>query len=382
MKIPFASFGTKRPADATVWSFNIARACGQDPTRAWIALKSSPGAMYYPEKGIPIRFDSSAPAVRLLSWERTMQSKASLSLEVANGTNKVAEASADFLLLAGEKYPDQKAVRVKPGEVLDIHLGSDAAYARDYAELTWSVRGPKGQRYAAQQRNIHYPVALVPRAQREQEGKQQAFYFYPRYYPSLDRLVVESNFSQLSGREAVKRVTVSVYSDEKMTQKVLAATAAVGEKFVHVIRRDASRLADGKYYVKGELMDAKSVPLATTQDWFAKARPDWLIHKRGMGDKVLPPFTPLRTKPQEIDCWDRQYRFGTNGLLEQLVTKDTPILTEPVTLRASSQGKPVNWRISKPFQFGRVADQLVTFAAALEAPAWMLRWRAAWSSTG
>ena len=67
----------------------------------------------------------------------------------------------------------------------------------------------------------------------------------------------------------------------------------------------------------------------------------WLGSKLALEDKVLPPWTPLRTEGTTVSCWGRQYRFDGAVLPTQITSAGAELLSRPVSLRLVSGGKPV-----------------------------------------
>lgn len=103
-----------------------------------------------------------------------------------------------------------------------------------------------------------------------------------------------------------------------------------------------ARIAQGEYEVHASLLDADGNQVASAVGAFAKPGPPvWRGNVLGMADRVLAPWTPLKTDRQKVavDCWDRRYEFG--ALLSQVRSGNTPLLSSPVTLEAIVGGKTV-----------------------------------------
>ena len=78
----------------------------------------------------------------------------------------------------------------------------------------------------------------------------------------------------------------------------------------------------------------------------------WRDAKAGASDEVIPPWTPLVKERQGdklvISCWGRTYEFSGNGLASVIVSRDEQILSEPIELTATVDGKPVQWKYDEP----------------------------------
>ncbi len=80
--------------------------------------------------------------------------------------------------------------------------------------------------------------------------------------------------------------------------------------------------------------------------------PAWFGSQAGISDTVLPPYTPVQVSrtPQSasLSVWGRTYRFSDVPLLDQVDSRDSPLLRGPVRLRAVVDGKELSWRGTAP----------------------------------
>ena len=113
------------------------------------------------------------------------------------------------------------------------------------------------------------------------------------------------------------------------------------------------------------MFDASGKEIARSTDWFEKRVYDWLANPVGVGEKVPAPFTDLRARGRQIECWGRTYTFDDRGLLVGVRSQGKELLAGPVLLRAQTGGRELQWEVAEPFRFTREAGNLVEFQAAL-----------------
>ncbi|MBU0608008.1 MAG: LamG domain-containing protein [Armatimonadetes bacterium] len=70
---------------------------------------------------------------------------------------------------------------------------------------------------------------------------------------------------------------------------------------------------------------------------------EWLGNNIGLEDKVLPPWTPLQAKGTDLSVWGRTYSLRESALPTQITTAGAQVLSRPISLNLSSDGKPVPW---------------------------------------
>lgn len=361
IKIPFSNFGDTPPKDGDTWAFNLARA--YYPYQ-WTSLVA--GGLNNPECAATLRFDSASPAVRLVSVEPLLKGKAGITLEIANGTLTETQVAVSCRIYSGSNmvYETNQPIALAANKSEKIDLGNGAALGSN-ACLEVRVTSASGRPCLVMDRVVAVPPATI-NLLKERPVAVQKFYFYPRYYPSLDRLVSEINFSQVDGKTAVKQARITVYSDEALKKPVATNTLEPFTDFAGVQRMDTAKLSDGKYFARAELLDANGKNLGTAEEWFIKGRPEWLTHKRGIGDKVLPPFTPLRVSRQEVTCWGRRYLFNEQGLMKELYTRNVQILAEPMRLVGAVNGQSIAWERGQPIKWVKKSAAQVSYTSVIK----------------
>ncbi len=109
-------------------------------------------------------------------------------------------------------------------------------------------------------------------------------------------------------------------------------------------------LPDGEYQGIIRLLDAdgKKVLSEKTADFVRKHYP-WERNTIGLSDEVIPPFSPVEVKGNNVSVWGRTYSVGGGGLPEQIsaapptgnLGRIEPLLAAPIRLELSQAGKTV-----------------------------------------
>jgi len=74
--------------------------------------------------------------------------------------------------------------------------------------------------------------------------------------------------------------------------------------------------------------------------------PAWLGSKAGISDKVLAPWTPLKTKQSKgkinVSLWGRSYTFAGTPFPSSVITQNATILNGPIMMSMVVDGKPIS----------------------------------------
>jgi Family of unknown function (DUF6067)/Concanavalin A-like lectin/glucanases superfamily len=104
-----------------------------------------------------------------------------------------------------------------------------------------------------------------------------------------------------------------------------------------------SAMPPGKYRVRVEALDAKGQVCGTVESepWELVETP-WIGNKLGLSDVVQPPWTPIKSDGETLEVWGRRYVLkGGFGLPTQIIALGKELLSEPVTLKITRDGQPL-----------------------------------------
>ena len=94
----------------------------------------------------------------------------------------------------------------------------------------------------------------------------------------------------------------------------------------------------------------------------------WLFEKVGASTKVLPPWTPIRTKQEAvvrtIECWGRSYQIGADGLISGIVNQGDAQLPSPVHIEVLKDGQPIAMTADGGVKEFQSADHEATYTGS------------------
>ena len=352
MRVPFASVSAKPPADGDVWRMNFDRTYYGYWWNAWNAS----GGLNDARRGGDVTFRRAAPAVRLLSVEDVIGAKLKILMEIANSTDSpktvVLNVTATGYDEEGqtpvELGGDTKEVSVKPGECQEVTIGKEQRLRR-FNTVTLTATEKGGERLFFVQRDVHVPSPRIPR---KLAPELPLVYVFPRFLPSLERLAVEMDctawIQKQDEPDAAFKAEITVHAEASQEKPVLQGVFTDFRAGKGVWRHSTKELPEGEYTVLVEVVSGDK-ELVRHDDWFEKRIFDWMVHKRGIGDQVPTPYTPLIVNGRSVRPWGRDYRFGANGLPVAIVSQQKPLLSGPVTLQATVDGRAAPPEVTRPF---------------------------------
>ncbi len=115
-------------------------------------------------------------------------------------------------------------------------------------------------------------------------------------------------------------------------------------------------LPDGEYEALIQLLDSTEKKVLSEKIAnFQRKHYVWERNTIGLSDEVIPPFTPVEVKGNNVSVWGRTYSIGGNGLPQQITVapptgnlgKIEPLLAAPIRLELLQAGKVVPFKESQ-----------------------------------
>lgn len=355
MKFPLRAFGGKAPRDGDRWRMNFVRTY---PKYIWSAWRI--GAFNSPYTGGDVTFDSSAPAVRVLSMDSLLSGKLALEVEIANATSaaktvglRLSERdSQETLLMAEEK------LTVGPAGVKKVSMGKGESFSGEKVVVLEVVEMPGNKRLYYNEYQMVLPgkpFVVKPAPVRSD------LYLFARYIPSRERLAVVMNYIALSAKKRVARPLARITVKKK--DDIEPFLTGEFRDFLNgegTWRHDTGCLSEGEYTVDVDLYDGET-KIASETDWFEKRHLEWLENPVGCGDDVPAPFTPLKISGRSIMPWGRTYTFDRMGLPAGIVSQGRELLAGQARLTGSSRGTDIAWNPVQPMRFTNKTGNAVEF---------------------
>ena len=155
----------------------------------------------------------------------------------------------------------------------------------------------------------------------------------PYVLPGRRQLVVEVDYRGARKDLGVQAGTVEltlVKSGQAQTERQVADPAIGATRFVF----DEKKIGEGLLQVRATLRDNDARTLRTGElDYTVPAKPIWLGNDVGTTDAVLAPWEPLRVEGDTVHAWGREYVFQSSPLPVQIVTQQSSLLRDAVSLR-------------------------------------------------
>jgi hypothetical protein len=189
------------------------------------------------------------------------------------------------------------------------------------------------------------------------------------YFPSLEELVVEAEANPFQMPQNPQVTLFINNSASKTIKKVNFDLEKSTSRLSHgnIILRQRIKIPDlkaGEYYTYLRLKSADGTSGAFLGKTFVVKKYKWANNKLGLSDVIVPPFTPLQVKGNEVSCLLKRYIIASNGMPEKILAKGKNILRAPIKLVIKSDGK--NYKLQgKDFKFTSKKNTTVTYLARM-----------------
>lgn len=358
MRIPLKNISIEPIHPGTRWRINFCRTFYK---YQWVALNPS-GALNDARIGADLVFGGPDPAVRLLSCEGLNEGLLKAELELVNPTDREQTLTVSFTAECREQEGSKEVrnlvskntVKLRPGETRGVVAGN-AQKLSWYNTVRLTVADAAGKILLDIPRTVVMPVLRLTRfiAPATPPVSVNAFFL-----PSKEELKIEFNaknwLKKVSLSESDFNALIQVFGEDR-TRPVLTSEFNGFRKGSGVWRCSTGKLPEGFYTVKIAVSN-KGKAMLEVSDWFEKRIFPW------MKQKILPaavplPYEPVRVKDRTLSIWGRCYRFGENGLPEEMTTQGRNYLTAPARFSLTVNGKEEPLRTIKPFQFLKRGDR-------------------------
>ncbi|MBF0244061.1 MAG: hypothetical protein HQL31_02150 [Planctomycetes bacterium] len=94
--------------------------------------------------------------------------------------------------------------------------------------------------------------------------------------------------------------------------------------------------------------DGKEIARVSTPVNLMNYQYEWLGHDLGISDKVIPPWTPLKWKDENISLWNKTYTINSLGLANKIINSGAEMLAKPMQLQVTIDGKEKNLGTEAP----------------------------------
>lgn len=334
LAIPFSALG-RVPRPGEEWGFNVAWDCQKPgPFHAtWAPVQTT---FHEPEHfGVLVMADS-APSVRDVSVAvRPLQGEIQFAAKVAARRAPV-ELSMSFGQSGSMRRVGRKtlaagtALHWRAAASLPKARGPRKTHGQFTALVTASAAGKPVYRAVI-------PMVVAPPIDIQMR----------KFLLRAKKVLVQANASVLASKRPVAELRASLV--DGVGRAVTSAAGKPDEKTTASLWLDLADVAPGDYKLVVAAVGKSGETLhEVSQDLRVPKPPQWLGNKEGITDKVLPPWTPLRTEEASVLPWGREYRWGALPFPEQVSTRGAEVLAAPMRLLAVVNGQQQAWMGGRP----------------------------------
>ena len=139
------------------------------------------------------------------------------------------------------------------------------------------------------------------------------------------------------------------YTNAASHERIALKESSKGSaRFVSTAHIPFSGIKNRTLDATARIFDSKGNIIKTVYRHIFLKKPAWIHNKEGYSDKVLPPWTPIKTNIQstgtvEVNVWGRKHVFASGLFLDQIITKGADILAAPIALQGQADGKELSW---------------------------------------
>jgi hypothetical protein len=316
--IPFAELGINAAPDGQSWRINICRV--YTSTGKISSLAPVKGTLDDRNNFVTLVFRPDAPSIRIANWSDSVKKQAAedLSVQTKNDRSEIKfENISDTTKAYGMK--SRSASLFFNGKATPHKTLWEGALAPDFAigesRIVEIVDGIKTMLYM--RKWIH-----------EDQAPMKTFFIYTQAKKRLFVAALHRAKGDIQVRFLRKDGTCAFQSRQAIPEDSVCFNA--------LFDLDFEKLIPGYYTVKVDYVAPDGKSLETWEQAYRIPRkddPDFLPYVDEDADKVMAPWTPLKTGNGKVEMWGRIYDFSKGILFSSLISQGEDILAGPDTLR-------------------------------------------------
>ncbi|MBC7286541.1 MAG: hypothetical protein H5T86_00550 [Armatimonadetes bacterium] len=335
--IPVVDVAPGRDVADGEWGINVCR----NWKRPW--QFSSLGGGPYPPENLRFKFCTDAPAAKQYLNDAPFAGPAEVGVELFNPTNNPLPlvASVVFAVNGQALAEEKRSLELAPGERAVVAVKGNCEVGR-LCEAHVSVTSRDGKQTYCQ-RALHWESTeqwtwIVEEKARQPMDVQFA------YYPYLNRMRALIDLTNLPPSARVQRLEIEVRENNGgRVVKRIALDNPSGPR----VRADFNLPPISGSYELSVRAAGENVPQGEVVKRFERRKFEWERLGLGTRDRVWPPFTPIRLSGRQVSVVLRRHMLTTEGLWEQVFSRDKPLLAAPMRLVAEVSGERYVLRGSK-----------------------------------
>jgi len=262
-----------------------------------------------------------------------------IRLKEARGLEEPRAQIASSLLNPGKKERKVKAlVETDSGDIRSEKEIVLPAGGKEEFNFSEAISSPSASLLAIVFTDITEKKSRELMALRIPFRQEEKLDIYLRHYPAYDLAILEMNLG-LFRSEPLSTLRARLIVKDASGKKVKEMRRLKFKNYFPKVKLELGDLKAGNYTIEVTLftrsrpLSKKSLPLEKRE------LPEWYGNKIGIGDRVPPPFDPLKVEGTTVSCWGRRYTFGESLFPEHITSQSDAILAEPIVLSVKSGGE-------------------------------------------
>lgn len=160
--------------------------------------------------------------------------------------------------------------------------------------------------------------------------------------PSKGKVDVKIDISGVPERPAGATAKVAFMADNATRKVAEVAVNTFDENGRSFSELALGKLPVGDYIVLTSLYDGTN-KINETRSHFHRLDDSWIGNKVGISDVILPGWTPIGVSGKNLSVWGRNFAFDNTLFPSQIVARSASLLSSPIRLEGSVNGKPIKW---------------------------------------
>jgi len=360
--IPLGVIGAEKSDFNEPWGFRVVRNWKRPNQQSDCA--PFVGGFDDPDTMFLLHFKKETPFVRLLQLQNKDTRNPEILLELCNPSKKPSSISLDLLLQASDNpYQIKKeTVVLSAGERKTVVLGDIMKTGLSRAIL--SATDPSGKTiYFA--RKFEWDLVTPANTWRVVSGTASAVGFDIAYYPTPNVLHTRLDVSGVADKAEITGAVLSITGkgiEKPLTFPFPPFSGDVAKMIVTL-----PKLSGGNYEAEACFSGVDKVKNLSFKKVFERKYFPWENNQLGLGNEVIPPFTPLVQKGTQVSCVLRTHEIDPSGMWKQVTSLGKPVQSAPMTFIVQIDGKKYDFSVAEPLKYQSIAGHEIKAKSVCQA---------------
>jgi hypothetical protein len=283
-----------------------------------------------------VGWNANAPVVQVLQLQNAPDEPVNIDIKITNPTNAALKVLSQVDLVPQNSAPthQKEVVEIPAGASREVTVHSPALNDEPIATNIEVTSPDSGTVYY--KRDFSWKINRPQTIWKLDADAAKRIDTQFAYFPSFNALHVLVDVANLQQRGDVKSIQLSIRKKGTTQNIAQIVMPPLKNNTSELTQWDIPALGEGEYELVTQLQGVSVEPQVQS---FVRHQFPWENNQLGLSDIVVPPFTPIVVKGNEIDTVLRQHQVNGLGLWNQVVADGKPLLTAPMRIEANIGGK-------------------------------------------